>query len=85
MNFLSVQTQGAIYTVVLFVVCAVLVHAFRLAKIGYKSMKKRPADKDRAAPETKGSEKTDAVYYIVERKKKRQKAEYSDPKRISFK
>ncbi len=84
MVLLSIQSQGAIYTVILFVLCAVFVHAFRLAKIGYKSMKKRPSDK-KEPKSSAHAEKPEPVYYIVERKKKRPKAEYSDPKRISFK
>ena len=75
MNLLSIQAWGAFYTVILFLLCAFAVHAVRLAAIGYRSMKKqaRPA------------KKTEPVYYIVERKKKRPKSEYSDPKRIQFK
>ncbi len=83
MSILSIQAQGAVYTVILFAICAILVHAVRLAAIGYKSMKKRSSAVKKATPET---EKTaEPVYYIVERKKKRPKSEYSDPRRIQFK
>lgn len=82
MELLSVQAQGALYSAILFLICAVVVHAFRLARIGYRSMKKKPAEK-KASAQTR--EKAEPVYYIVERKKKRPKSEYSDPKRITFK
>lgn len=81
MTLLSIQAFGALYTAVLFLICAIAVHAFRLARVGYRSMKKKPPEK-KAEP---APEKTEPVYYIVERKKKRPKSEYSDPKRIQFK
>lgn len=83
MDILSIQAQGALYSAILFVICAVIVHAFRLARIGYRSMKKKPGEKKSSAAET--HEKAEPVYYIVERKKKRPKSDYSDPKRITFK
>lgn len=80
MQFLSIQAWGALYAAILFVICAVGVHAFRLAAFGYKSMKKKPSPKKEET-----QEKSEPVYYLVERKKKRRNAEYSDPKRFQFK
>ncbi len=82
MNLLSIQAWGAFYTVILFLLCAFAVHAVRLAAIGYRSMKKQARPAKKTEP-SRGQ--TEPVYYIVERKKKRPKSEYSDPKRIQFK
>ncbi len=83
MNILSIQAWGALYTLILFAVCAFTVHLLRLALFGYRAVKKKPDGKtDKSEAPEKSSE---PVYYIVERKKKRPKTEYSDPKRISFK
>ncbi len=81
MNLLSVQGTGAIYTVLTFLICIVVVHVLRLARIGYRTRaKKLPPEEPKPSPP-----EPEPVYYIVEKKKKRAKAEYSDPKRISFK
>lgn len=78
---LSVQALGAVYTACFFLLCLAVVHAFRLAWLGYRSLQKKPEPpKEKAAPKP-----PEEVYYIVERKKKRAKAEYSEPKRIQFK
>ncbi len=81
MNLLSVQGQGAVYAVILFFICIVIVHGMKLAKIGYRSLhKKLPPE-----PPPKPEKKPEPVYYIVERKqKKRTKTEYSEPKQIKF-
>ena len=82
MLLLSIQAWGALYAAILFVICAAAVHIVRLVVFGYGAMKKKPPENK---PEQKAPEKSEAVYYIVERKKKRPKAEYSDPKRFQFK
>lgn len=81
MNLLSIQSDGALYTLLLFFLCAVLVHGYKLAKIGWRTLyKKLPPEKPRRKTKT-----PEPVYYIVERKKKRTtKTEYSEPKRIKF-
>lgn len=81
MNLLSSQAQGALYAVLIFFACVAVVHAYKLAKIGWRSLhKKLPPEKPRQKEKT-----PEPVYYIVERKKKRStKTEYSEPKRIKF-
>ncbi len=79
MNLLSVQGRGAVVSVLIFLICFILVHAFRLARFGWRTMRKKlPPEKPKPAD-------PEPVYYIVERKKKRAKAEYDNPKRIQFK
>ncbi len=81
MDLLSVQGYGALYTAVIFLAVLIGVHIVKLALIGYRTRgKKLPPEQPKPkepAPEP--------VYYIVEKKKKRPKAEYSAPKRITFK
>ena len=81
MNLLAVQWTGCVYVLILLFFCFIAVHIFKLAHIGYRARKNLPAEKPR--PEKPPEQ--EPVYYIVEKKKKRVRTEYSDPKRISFK
>ena len=80
MKLLSVQGEGFAYTLIALFICIAIVHLVRLALIGYRAMRKKPAP-----PPKKKEKEAEPVYYIVEKKKKRAKAEYSEPKRIQFK
>ena len=75
-----IQWLGFLYTLLLLVGCFFAVHIFKLAVFGYRARKNLP-------PETPKPEqpKPEPVYFIVEKKKKRTKASYSEPKQISFK
>ena len=81
MNILSVQGQGALYTVLVLIIVIIVVHGIKLARIGYRSLGKKlppqPPPKEKNEPEP--------AYFLVERKKKRVRSEYSEPKRINFK
>lgn len=80
MQLLSVQGTGAAATLILLFICIVVVHVGKLAYLGYRTRgKKLPPE----APKPSEPEK-EPVYYIVEKKKKRVRSEYSEPKRISF-
>lgn len=80
MNLLSVQGAGAGYLFTLFLLCVIVVHVVKLARIGYRTYRKKlpPQQPEPREP------KPDPVYFIVERKKKRAKSEYSAPKEIKF-
>ena len=80
---LSVQALGAVYTVCLFILCLIAVHAVKLVRLGYRSLGKKAEPPP--APPPKAPKQPQEVYYIVERKKKRAQAEYSEPRRIQFK
>ena len=81
MNILSVQGQGALYTVLVLIIVIIVVHGIKLARIGYRSLgKKLPPE-----PPPKEKNEPESVYFLVERKKKRVRSEYSEPKRINFK
>ena len=78
---LSVQGLGALYTFCTLLICIILVFGFRLARIGWRTLhKKLPPD-----PPPAKEKAPEPVYFLVERKKKRARAQYSDPKRIDFK
>ena len=81
MNLLAIQWTGCFYAALLLFLCFVAVHIFKLAHIGYRARRNLPAEK----PKPEKAPDPEPVYYIVEKKKKRAKAEYSEPKRISFK
>ncbi len=83
MNFLSVsmQAQGFLWTLSLFLLCVITVHAIKLAIVGYRSIGKNLPEEQPKPPE----KKPEPVYFIVERKKKRSKTEYSAPREVSFK
>lgn len=83
MNLLSVQGQGFLYVLILFLCCVIVVHIVKLALLGYRTLgKKLPAEKPKKPAKKHEQE---PVYFIVERKKKRPKSEYTEPKRIQFK
>ena len=79
MNLLSVQGTGAALTIALFLFCLFIVHAIKLAKIGWRTLFKKLPPQEPKKPEPK------PVYFIVERKKKKAKTDYSEPKRIQCK
>lgn len=81
MMLLSVQWLGALYTFFALLICIVVICGCKLARIGFRTIGKK------LPPETppKEDKPPEPVYYLVERKKKRVKTEYSDPKRIQFK
>ncbi len=78
MNLL-IPWLGGLYAAILLFACFVLVHILKLARIGYRARRNLPAEKPKETPPA-----PEPVYYIVEKKKKRAKAAYSEPKRISF-
>lgn len=85
MNLLSSATGGAL-TVLIFLFCFSAVAFVKLAWLGFFSINVRKSDEkekteNKNEPEVKNSE---PVYYIVERKKKIPKKNYSEPKKISF-
>ncbi|MBQ8429857.1 MAG: hypothetical protein IJX30_07175 [Clostridia bacterium] len=76
--------KGIFFVLLLFFVCFFFTHFTKLALLGWKN--NRPVE----APPPKEKEKApppqpEPVYYIVERKKSRAKAQYSTPKEIRFK
>jgi uncharacterized protein (DUF58 family) len=86
---------GGVFSILLlFVLCFLLVHTVRLARLGLKYRAEREEADDEEKSEEKKTEKQEKqapaenpqepIYYIVERKK-RTRASYSEPKQIRFK
>ena len=85
---LSLPAQGFLWIIFLFAFCFLCVHLLKLAKLGTDTLRKTPPP----APEKKEEEKKtpaeqpqEPVYYIVEKKTRRPKSSYSEPKQIKFK
>ena len=81
MHLLSVQSQGFLWCLLIAIICAVIVHGVKLAVIGYKSLGKTPPE---PPPQKQPEKQPEPVYFLVERKKKKPKSEYSEPKQINF-
>ena len=85
MNILTVfPVKGLLFTLLLFLVCLLGVHIIMLARIGWETQHKKteePPNPEEKKPPTE----REPIYYIVERKTKRAKASYGEPKQINFK
>ena len=88
--FLAPQYLGAIWLVILFLLCFFAVHFIQLARLGQRWRKEQeknsqpkpaPQQEEKQAPPKNAEE---PIYYIVERKR-RTKSSFSEPKQIRFK
>lgn len=89
-SLLTAQAIGGFFGVVLiFALCFFAIHIVRYAKLTWqeKRPEKPPAEeKEEEKPEEKApAPPQEPVYYIVERKQRRAKPKYSEPKEIRFK
>ena len=80
MSLLSVQSQGFLWCLFLAIIVIVVVHGIKLAAIGYRTFGKKMPPEPPKEPE----KKPEPVYFLVERKKKRSKGEFSEPRQINF-
>lgn len=73
--------RGGFFLILLFSFCFLCVHVI-VYLLPKKQSKAPPAEpeKEKAPPATQ----TEPIYYIVERKKRRVKPQYSEPKEIKF-
>ena len=79
---------GVVCLLLLFLISFFCVHIARLVKFGWKYQQKKPAPKkSEPAPESekKAPAPQEPIYYIVERKKRRAKPTYGEPKQFRFK
>lgn len=92
-NLLIAQSIGGFFGVVLiFALCFFAIHIVRYAKLTWQEKHPSPPEEEKQEEkqEEKPEEKAPAppqepVYYIVERKQRRAKPKYSEPKEIRFK
>ena len=88
---ISLPVKGMLWTVLLFLVCFFGTHVLILARLGWEYQqrdtppptenKEEKAEEKKAPPE----KQAEPIYYIVERKTRRAKATYGEPKQINFK
>ena len=88
---LSLPVRGMLWTITLFLVCFIGTHVLILTRLGWEYQRQdseKPAEKteekqdEKKAPPAKQAE---PIYYIVERKTRRAKPSYGEPKQINFK
>ena len=85
MNILTVfPVKGFFLTLLLFTLCFIGVHILLLARIGWNTQQKTTNEPPKTE-EKKPLPEKEPIYYIVERKTKRAKASYGEPKQINFK
>lgn len=76
------EAIGILYLAILFTACFVFVAMVKLALLGLRSIKNKPESKPE---EPKKEEPPQPVYYIVEKKRSRSRANYGTPREIKFK
>ena len=85
MNILTVfPWKGFLLVALLFTICFVGVHLLIFARIGWEFQHQKPEEKPQEE-EKKPPQEREPIYYIVERKTKRAKNSYGEPKQINFK
>lgn len=86
MNILTVfPVKGLFLTILLFAVCLIGVHTILLARIGWKFQRTPKTPPSKNEEQKKTPVEKEPIYYIVERKTKRAKTGYGEPKQIHFK
>lgn len=91
MNILliSLPIKGMLWTIILFLICFIGTHVIILTYLGweYQQQKNEPtAEKEKPTEEKKAppDKQAEPIYYIVERKTRRAKSTYGEPKQINF-
>ena len=88
---ISLPIKGMLWTILLFLVCFFGTHVIILARLGWEYQQRNAtptvekseekAEEKKAPPE----KQAEPIYYIVERKTRRAKPTYGEPKQINFK
>lgn len=85
---LSTPVLGMLWTIILFLICFIGTHVAILAQVGWdvqrqnnKPKAEEKTEEKKATPE----KQAEPIYYIVERKTRRAKPTYGEPKQINFK
>ena len=88
---ISLPVKGLLFTFLLFSVCFIGTHVLILARLGWEWQQRNletPTENHEEKAEekkTQSEKQTEPIYYIVERKTRRAKPAYSEPKQINFK
>lgn len=85
---LSAGARGIFWCALLFLFPFLIVHGAKLALIGWNAHKRKsepPKSEPAAKKEPPPIDTPEPVYYIVEKKQRKPKPSYSEPKQIKFK
>lgn len=84
---LPLSTQGFLWLILLFSLCFLGVHILKLTLLGADTLHTAtPPPKEEEKQEKKApATSQEPIYYIVERKTRRAKSSYKEPKEIRFK
>ena len=89
MNILTAfPVKGFLFTLLLFTLCLIGVQVAMLTHIGWiaqhpaKPLDEKPKEEEKKLP---AQDSREPIYYIVERKTRRAKPSYGEPKQINFK
>ena len=79
--------MGFFISLLLFAVCFLSVHLFKLARYGWEEVQEEPQKETQPEkPQEKAPAKEqEPIYYVIERKRKKPKTTYSEPRQITFK
>ena len=81
----ATNTRGFFSLVILLILCFFGVHFFRLAIIGIQSLQHPTFPTETEEKKAPAEPPQEPIYYIVERKTRRKKPSYGEPKEIRFK
>jgi len=88
---ISLPVKGMLWFLLICLLCLFGVHITQLAKLGWQYKKRKSVKTTQPAPEPKKEDKKapiekqpEPIYYIVEKKTRRAKATYGEPKPIDF-
>ncbi|MBQ7322972.1 MAG: hypothetical protein IJW96_00205 [Clostridia bacterium] len=87
---ISIPLQGFFWTIFLFLFCFGGMYVVELIKLGWLYQYNPPPDTNKEEVKTEkekapASNAQEPIYYIVEKKKRRPKTDYGDPKPFRFK
>ena len=88
---LSLPVKGFLWTILLFLICFIGTHVVILARFGWEFQQRATPENSEKTEEKVEEKKTppekqaEPIYYIVERKTRRAKPAYGEPKQINFK
>ena len=81
---LALPVKGFLWSATLLLLCFFGIHFLQLAKRGWDAYKK-PTSPQSQEKEPSAKPAQEPIYYIVERKTRRAKSSYGEPKKINFK
>lgn len=88
---IALPVKGFLWTILLFLICFIGTHVIILARFGWEFQQQNTPAKPEKTEEKIEEKKTppekqaEPIYYIVERKTRRAKPAYGEPKQINFK